>query len=50
MQELDQTNLTLDKGNGYLYVFNPRHECANSAGKVYIHRYHAALKIGRPLD
>ena len=37
--ELDINKAILDKGVGYLYVYQPKHPMANSAGKVYVHRY-----------
>lgn len=37
----------LDTGVGYYYVYQPDHPLANKAGKVYIHRYVASVKIGR---
>jgi ribosomal protein L24E len=36
---LNLKNQKLDKGTGYLYVYEPKHEMANKSGKVYVHRY-----------
>lgn len=41
MKELDLSKQAFDKGCGYYYVYDPTHEMANAAGKVYVHRYNA---------
>lgn len=49
MQEIDLNKFVLDVTLGYYYIYLPKHELANGSGKVYMHRYVAAMKLGRPL-
>ena len=37
----------LDKGTGYMYSYQPKHPCANSAGKVMEHVYVVWKHTGR---
>lgn len=39
-----------DKGTGYMYSYNPKHPCANKAGKVMEHVYVMYKHIGRLLE
>ncbi len=49
MQEIELALFVKDKTLGYFYIYMPEHELANGSGKVYMHRYIAAMKIGRAL-
>lgn len=44
--KLDLSKAVVDKGVGYLYVYQPTHPMANKAGKVYVHRYVAQTFYG----
>lgn len=44
--KLDLSKAVVDKGVGYLYVYQPTHPMANKAGKVYVHRHVAQTFYG----
>lgn len=46
---LDFSKIRKDKTLGYEYVYQPDHPMANKSGKVYVHRYNAAI-AGRQID
>lgn len=48
--KLDLSKAVVDKGVGYLYVYQPTHPMANKAGKVYVHRYVAQNFYGVELN
>ena len=44
---IEEAELRIQKGNGYVYFNDVKHPLSYEAGKVYYHRHVASIKLGR---